>query len=178
MAPRGALTFNAATVKPGNAVTITGTEFAGYVPLQSVRIAGIEALTGVQVLTDHQGNFSVDLTVPTVGEGKQTVVVIVGGETATGSLVVDANTVANSPVPVGRAMAGLGSNLIVVWHYDSGTKAWRFYDPSMNDFNNLVEMVAGEVYLVQVGATTKATLNDKTRILTCYQGNCWNMIVW
>lgn len=178
VAPQGALAFSASTVKLGDVLTITGAGFASYVPLQSVGIAGIGAPTGGRVFTDHEGNFSVDLTVPTVGEGNQTVEVIVGGETATGYLVIDSNAVANSPVPVGPAMAGLGSKLVVVWHYDSGTKAWRFYDPSLTDNSNLMEMVAGEVYLVQVGKATTASLNNRTRTLTCYQGNCWNIIVW
>ena len=193
--PRGALAFSASPVRSGSTVTLTGTGFVGHVPLQSVRIGGMEALVGPQVFTDPQGNFSVTLTVPRVGQetkvskatgGGQpvgspvivTVVAIVGGEKATGYLVVDPNAGVNSAMPAGLAMSELGSKLQVVWHYDRETKAWRFYDPLLPEFSNLGEMVAGEVYLVQVATTTTVTLNHKSRTLTCYRGNCWNAIVW
>ena len=164
-------------------MTIKGTGFPGYVPLQSVRVGGMEALTGLKVFTDGQGNFSVSLTVPRVGQGSHagsnetkeigggqpvgspvivTVVAIVGGEKATGYLVVDPNAGVNSAMPAGLAMSELGSKLQVVWHYDRETKAWRFYDPLLPEFSDLGEMVAGEVYLVQVATTTTVTLNHQS----------------
>ena len=80
--------------------------------------------------------------------------------------------------PVAKAWVGLSNIDLVVWYFDEGSQKWRFYDPSLTEFSTLAEVVAGDVYLVQVGTSTTVILNGEPRTLTCYRGNCWNMIVW
>ena len=178
VAPLGVLAFNADRAPPGATITLTGAGFVGYAPLQSVLIAGVEVFPGGRVITDAQGRFTVELLVPGVGRGRQEVVATVGGQTASGFLVIDPSAVADTTTPVARAWAGLADRDLVVAHHDNEGKRWRFYYPRVPGISDLAEMVAGETYMVQVGATTTAVLNGRERSLTCHQGNCWNVIVW
>ena len=178
VAPLGSLAFSVPRAAPGSTITLTGTGFVGYAPLQSVLVGGVEAWVGGQVLTDAQGRFTVDLLVPGVGQDRQRVVATVGGQTASGFLVIDPNAVAGAATPVEQAWAGLVSWDLVVAHHDNEDKRWRFYYPAQPGLSDLAEMVAGDVYIVHVGVAITAMLNGKLRTLTCVNGNCWNVIVW
>ncbi len=129
VAPLGALAFNADRAAPGATITLTGAGFVGYAPLQSVLIAGVEVFPGGRVITDAQGRFTVELLVPGVGRGRQEVVATVGGQTASGFLVIDPSAVADTTTPVARAWAGLADRDLVVAHHDNEGKRWRFYYP-------------------------------------------------
>ena len=178
VAPLGALAFSRSTVAPGQTVTVTGTGFVGYVPVQSVTVGGLEAFAGGWVLTDPEGKFTVDVTVPGLNPGRQPVVATVGGWTASSYLFIDPNAVVDTATPAAQAWAGVTVPGLVVWHFDNESQKWRFYDPTLPEFSDLEFMETGKVYLVQVGATTTATLNGQPRSLTCVNGNCWNVILW
>ena len=178
VAPLGALAFSESTVATGQTITVTGTGFVGWTPVQSVTVGGLEAFAGGWVITDPEGKFTVDVMVPGLSPGRQPVVATVGGWTASSYLFIDPDAVVDTATPVAQAWAGVAVPGLVVWHFDNESQKWSFYDPALPEFSDLEFMETGQVYLVQVGATTAATLNGQLRSLTCVNGNCWNVILW
>ena len=178
VSPDGALAFSQAAVAPGQTITVTGTGFTGWTPLQSVTIGGLQAFAGGWVITDPNGKFTVDVLVPGLSRGSQQVVATVGGWTASSYLVIDPNAVVDTDTPVARVATVLGSALDVMFYYDTPSDAWQFYDPTIPGIGDLTKLEDGEVYLVKVKRNVSVVLNGKVRKLTCYQGNCWNMVVW
>ena len=169
------LSFDRGQVTPGQTITVKGSGFTGWTPLQSITIGGVEAFPGGWIITDPDGKFETDVTVPGLSAGRQEVVVKVGGWTASSYLIVSADEVITDPA---RVFASMGAFLDAVWHFDAPTSTWQFYDPEFPAYSTLAEMEKGEVYLVRVKSSMVAILNGKSRDLTCANGNCWNQIVW
>ena len=164
---------------PGSLVTLTGSGFRHYVPVESAVVADIDVTPGNGPATDANGQFSVDFMVPGLEVGQHTVRVSVAGVTASGIFDITLPGVTpGAPTPVAEALENLGDRLVRVFHFNNDTKQWTFYDPVLGELNSLSFMVAGETYLVLVGETTEAVLNGRARNLTCLGGNCLNQIVW
>ena len=164
---------------PGSLVTLTGSGFRHFVPVESTVFADIDVTPGNGVATDANGEFSVDLLVPGLEMGQHTVRVTVAGVTASGVFNITLPGITpGAATPVALALENLGDRLVRVFHFNNDTKQWTFYDPVLGELNTLSFMVAGETYLVLVGGTTEVDLNGRARNLTCLGGNCWNQIVW
>ena len=74
----------------------------------------------------------------------------------------------------------LGESLVRIFNFNNATKSWTFYDPRAEfaEANTIDELFSGEIYWVNVTEDTSAVLNDRTRNLSCVEGDCWNQIVW
>ena len=79
---------------------------------------------------------------------------------------------------VGPVLEALGDNLVSVWHFNSDTKVWAYYDPNLAEGNTLTHMITGETYLIQIKSKVEVILNRDARSLTLVGDNCWNQIVW
>ncbi len=164
---------------PGTRFTMRGTGFRHHIPVSAVMFADIDVSPGHSVSTDSNGEFAVELMAPGLDAGQQTVQVTVAGVTSSATFdIKPPGVVPGAPVPVAEALEGLGDRLLRVFHFNNDTKVWAFYAPVVADESTLDLMVTGETYLVLVKNTTQVILNGKSRILTCYQGVCWNQIVW
>ncbi len=164
---------------PGTRFTMRGTGFRHHIPVSAVMFADIDVSPGHSVSTDSNGEFAVELMAPGLDAGQQTVQVTVAGVTSSATFdIKPPGVVPGAPVPVAEALEGLGDRLLRVFHFNNDTKVWAFYAPVVADESTLDLMVTGETYLVLVKNTTQAILNGKSRNLTCYQGVCWNQIVW
>jgi hypothetical protein len=164
---------------PGTTFTMTGTGFRHFIPVSSVTFGNIDLSPGATVSTDANGEFTVELLAPGLDTGQQTVRATVAGVTAGATFVIKpTGVVPGAPTPIAEALEDLGDRLLRVFHFNNDAKAWTFYAPMVADDSTLDLMVAGETYLVLVSETTQAILNGKSLSLTCYQGNCWNQIVW
>ena len=164
---------------PGSLVTLTGSGFRHYVRVESVTVSDIDVTPGNGVVTDANGEFSVDLLVPGLEVGQHTVQVTVAGVTTSGVFHITLPGVTpGAATPVALALDNLGDRLMRVFHFNNDTKQWTLYDPVLGDLNTRSFMVAGETYLVLVGETTEVVLNGRARNLTCLGGNCWSQIVW
>ena len=133
--------------------------------------------------TDREGNVTVEgIVVPFADPGFYPVRITVGDDTAVIQLEILAEAIvrgAASPLP--GALTDLGDSLVVVWHFNSASKEWTFYDPRPKaaEFNTLSELANGQAYQVLLNAdATNVVLNGQTRSLTCVGGDCWNQIVW
>ncbi len=164
---------------PGTRFTMRGAGFRHHIPVSLVEFSDIDVSPGHGVSTDANGEFEVDLVAPGLDTGQQTVRATVAGVTASATFYMKPpGVVPGSPTPVARALEGLGDRLLRVFHFNNDTKVWAFYAPAVAGDSTLDLMVEGETYLVLVSETTQAILNGESRNLSCYQGNCWNQIVW
>ena len=177
--PAPVVQLSAEAGPPGSLVTLTGTGFRHYAPVESAMFGDIDVSPGYGGPTDSIGEFSFDFLVPELVVGQHTLRVTVAGVTAIAIFEITESGVASgAAMPVSLALGSLEHRLLRVFHFNNDTKEWTFYDPDLGDLNTLSFMVAGETYLVLVDETTVAALNGKARTLTCLGGNCWNQIVW
>ena len=74
------------------------------------------------------------------------------------------------------ALAPMGDTLVRVFHFDRNLRKWSFYDPRPIFEKNvdLLEMVEGKIYWVEVVSSQDVVLDRKMR--TFYRG--WNLISW
>ena len=86
---------------------------------------------------------------------------------------------AASPLP--GAVMDLGDSVVRIFHFNTSSKVWTFYDPrpEFEDLNTLTELAAGQPYWILVSENVEnVVLNGRTRNLTCVGGDCWNQLVW
>ena len=177
--PAPVVQLSAEAGPPGSLVTLTGSGFRHYVPVQSAKFGDIDVSPGHGEPTDTIGEFSFDFLVPKLVVGQHTLWVTVAGVTAIAIFeTTESGVTPGAVMPVALAMESLGHRLLRVFHFNNDTKEWSFLDPELGGLNTLSFMVAGETYLVLVDQTTEAVLNGKARNLTCLGSNCWNQIVW
>ena len=177
--PGATVEISPAAGPPGTRVMMTGRGFRNHAQVNSVRIGVTDVTPGPPISTDGHGAFFLTFQAPGIGAGRQTVSVSVAGLTASATFDLWPSGVsAGSRTSVTEGLADLGGALVRLWHFDNNAKAWSYYDPLMAGDGPLTHLVAGEAYLLLVRQTLETVLNGKARHFTCYQGNCWNQIVW
>ena len=185
--PSSNVVITPAAAAPGETIDleISGMPIGELV--DEVTIDGGNRLGGTRLNTDRNGDVTITgILVPYAEPGFYPVKIVVGTggskETAIVQLEILAEgTVAGVATAVGDALADVGDNLVVVWHFNTVSKEWTFYDPRPEaaEFNTLSALIDGEAYQVLVSAdVTGVVLNNKTRNLTCSGDNCWNQLVW
>lgn len=192
------------TISPGSSVTsgrvtITGVSYLGYTPISLMTIGGISVLPSPAPFVDAGGNFSVDVALPVLTTGLQTVSVTAGGVQSTVKLVVVSTAISptSTPTPIptttptptpavtataapavaaGTLLAPLGDNLVVVWSYDRISRSWQFFttNPGFASKNQLSTMVADQVYWLRVKETQTVRLNGRQRNVAAG----WTLIHW
>ena len=75
-----------------------------------------------------------------------------------------------------RVLQPIGDTLVRVFHFNRELKKWSFYDPRPIFEKNvdLLRLVEGEIYWVEVDSDQQVVLDRKMR--TFYRG--WNLISW
>ena len=185
--PSSNVVITPAAAAPGETIDleISGMPIGELV--DEVTIDGGNRLGSTRLNTDRNGDVTITgILVPYAEPGFYPVKIVVGTggskETAIVQLEILAEgTVAGVATAVGDALADVSENLVVVWHFNTGSKVWTFYDPRPEaaEFNTLSALTDGEAYLVLVSETQEGVvLNNKTRNLTCVGGDCWNQLVW
>ncbi len=185
--PSSNVVITPAAAAPGETIDleISGMPIGELV--DEVTIDGGNRLGGTRLNTDRNGDVTITgILVPYAEPGFYPVKIVVGTggskETAIVQLEILAEgTVAGVATAVGDALADVSDNLVVVWHFNTVSKEWTFYDPRPEaaEFNTLSALIDGEAYQVLVSAdVTGVVLNNKTRNLTCSGDNCWNQLVW
>lgn len=179
------------TGAPGSRVTVRGTGFRSFTPVESIEIGGIEVLGNRTINTDENGAFeATDLVVPDLDPGIYSLRIQVGtGDLKTTAVstfeVTSSSETAGPGATPAQALGPLGARLERAFHFDNATKNWSFYDPrpefaSANTMGGLTE---GQVYWLKVTQNTTAVLNGQERVLSCVnegtpQEDCWNLVVW
>ena len=179
--PGGLLRVEPAAAPSGAPVTIAGEGFRPFVSVSTVEFAGRGTLGGRTVNTDGQGNLLIpNIVVPGLDPGIVDVTVNVAGETAiTIFEVTDSGEGQGLPATeIMKELEPLGENLERVFYFNNSTKTWSFFDPrpEFAKANSLKALTIGKIYWIKVFQDVEATLNGRSRNLTCLAGNCWNQI--
>lgn len=87
-------------------------------------------------------------------------------------------TAPGTPVPVAEAMAPLGDNLVVAWHYVEATDEFVYYDPELPEESTLTYMASGQTYLIMVDESVTVVVDGKELHFVCDETTCWNTVVW
>ena len=176
------ITVEPAMAKPGDAVSLSVGGMPVHAPVDSITIGGRAVLGGLSFNTDRTGAVSaVGIVVPGLDPGTYAVQLDVGETVAIGSIDVQAEGVAGVTAALPGALEELGDSLVRVFHFNTDSKEWSFFDPrpEFEGLNTLTELAAGQPYWMLVSETVgNVVLNGKTRNLTCVGGDCWNQLVW
>ena len=180
--PSSNVTIIPAAAAPGETIALEITGMPIIRLVEEVVIDGADRLRD-SYTTDNEGNVTVEgIVVPYADPGFFPVRITVGDDTAVIQLEIlaeDAVRGAASPLP--DAVMDLDDNLVRVFHFNTTSKVWTFYDPrpEFESLNTLTELAAGQPYWMLVSENVEnVLLNGRTRSLTCVGGDCWNQLVW
>ena len=180
--PSSNVTIIPAAAAPGEtiAVEITGMPIIRLV--EEVVIDGADRLRD-SYTTDNEGNVTVEgIVVPYADPGFYPVRITVGDDTAVVQLEILAEAdVRGAASPLPESVMDLGDSLVRVFHFNTSSKVWTFYDPrpEFEGLNTLTELSGGQPYWILVSENVaNVVLNARTRNLTCVGGDCWNQLVW
>ena len=168
---------------PGQTISLEIEGMPPYTLVDHVNIDGVNRLGGQNPNTDRHGNVMITgVLVPYLDPGFYPVEVMVGEETRVVQLEVLAEAVvAGVTAALPGAVEDLGDSLVRVFHFNTASKVWTFYDPrpEFEGLNTLTELAAGQPYWILVSETQEnVVLNGRPRDLTCVGGDCWNQLVW
>lgn len=173
------LSLSPAAGPPGTVVSLAAAGFRPWLPVELVKVGSIEVTPAPRPLTDSAGRLQMQITVPGIAAGTQTVLVQVAGDTAAESFAVTPGGASfGVATPVAAAMSNLDGRFLRAFHFSNATKGWTFYDPAAAADSTLPNLISGDTYWLLVSETAETILNGKTRRLTCVNNNCWNLIVW
>ena len=168
---------------PGQTISLEIEGMPPYTLVDHVNIDGVNRLGGQNLNTDRHGNVMITgVLVPYLDPGFYPVQVMVGEETRVVQLEVLAEAVvAGVAAALPGAVEDLDENLVRIFHFNTSSKVWTFYDPrpEFEGLNTLAELAAGQPYWILVPETQEnVVLNGRPRNLTCVGGDCWNQLVW
>ena len=168
---------------PGQTISVEIEGMPPYTLVDHVNIDGVNRLGGRNLNTDRHGNVTITgVLVPYLDPGFYPVEVMVGEETRVVQLEVLAEAVvAGVAAALPGAVEDLDENLVRIFHFNTSSKVWTFYDPrpEFEGLNTLAELAAGQPYWILVPETQEnVVLNGRPRNLTCVGGDCWNQLVW
>ena len=155
--------------------------------VSKVTIDGGNRLGGINLNTDRNGDVTITgIVVPYSEPGFYPVKIEVGTGSSPQIAIVQLEILAEGPAAgVTAALPGavedLGDSVVRIFHFNTSTKVWTFYDPrpEFDGLNTLTELAAGQPYWVLVSEDVEnVVLNGRTRNLTCVGGDCWNQLVW
>ena len=181
--PSSNVVITPAAAAPGEMISLEITGMPIYEQVDRVMIDGGNRLSGSAVNTDSEGDVTITgVLIPYADPGFYPVRIDVGSETAVVQLEILAEPrAAGVAAALPDAVADLGDNLVRVFHFNTSSKVWTFYDPrsEFEGLNTLTELAAGQPYWILVPETQEnVVLNGRPRNLTCVGGDCWNQLVW
>ena len=154
----------------GSSITITGSNFKGFLQVHSIVIGGQDVTPVPAPSTDQWGSFTAsNIQVPQLDATRHAVKVTVGASDgsdgdATEFLTVVVAVAAPAPTDPADVFADLveAGSLSRVWYLDPESQTWSFYDPDPDfaAFNELTEVKSGETYILII--TAEDTFGTKT----------------
>ena len=172
---------------PGESIDLEITGMPIYERVTEVTIDGGNRLGGTAINTDSEGDVTITgIVIPFADPGFYPVKIVVGTGGSAETAIVQLEILAESDVrgvasPLPGAVTDLGENLVRIFHFNTSSKVWTFYDPrpEFDGLNTLTELAAGQPYWILVPETQEnVVLNGRPRNLTCVGGDCWNQLVW
>ena len=172
---------------PGGSIDLEITGMPIYERVTEVTIDGGNRMGGTAINTDSEGDVTITgIVIPFADPGFYPVKIVVGTGGSAETAIVQLEILAESDVrgvtsPLPGAVTDLGDSVVRIFHFNSTSKVWTFYDPrpAFEDLNTLTELAAGQPYSILVSENVEdVVLNGKIRNLTCVGGDCWNQLVW
>ena len=172
---------------PGESINLEITGMPIYERVTEVTIDGGNRMGGTAINTDSEGDVTITgIVIPFADPGFYPVKIVVGTGGSAETAIVQLEILAESDVrgvtsPLPGAVTDLGDSLVRIFHFNSTSKVWTFYDPrpEFEGLNTLTELAAGQPYSILVSENVEnVVLNGKIRNLTCVGGDCWNQEVW
>ena len=184
--PAATISISPTQGQPGDDVSMSVTGMPVYTEVEEITIGGATVGGSLDLRTDRDGALTAKgVTIPGLDPGTYSVVMKVGSDAnqtvAIGSIEVLLEEVAGARAVLPAALSELGDNLVAVFYFDNVSKEWSFFDPrpEFAELNTLDGLIQGQAYWILVGeAVSEVVLNDRTRNLTCSNGDCWNLQVW
>ena len=163
------ITISPDTATAGSNITITGSNFKGFLRVASIEIGGQDVTPVPAPSTDRWGAFtSSDIQVPQLNATRHAVKVVVGRADGSDGDATEFLTVGvavaevlTDPVDV---FADLGDRLVRVWYLERSTQVWSFYDPDPDvaAFNTLTEVSSGQNVSIIISSGANIGFQDKT----------------
>ena len=180
--PSSNVTIIPAAAAPGETIALEITGMPIIRLVEEVVIDGADRLRD-SYTTDRKGNVTVEgIVVPYADPGFYPVRITVGDDTAVIQLEILAESdVRGAASPLPESVMDLGDSLVRIFHFNTSSKVWTFYDPrpEFEGLNTLAELSGGQPYWILVSENVEnVVLNARTRNLTCVGGDCWNQLVW
>ena len=185
--PSANVVVTPAAAAPGESINLEITGMPIYERVTEVTIDGGNRLGGTAVNTNSEGDVSITgIVIPFADPGFYPVKIVVGTGGSAETAIVQLEILSESDVSgvassLPEAVTELGDSLVRIFHFNSTSKVWTFYDPrpEFESLNTLTELAAGQPYSILVSETVEnVVLNGKIRNLTCVGGDCWNQEVW
>ena len=180
--PEATITVEPGEAQPGDRLTLAAFGMPVHASVDEIKIGGRVVSGGLNFNTNRAGNVTATgVIVPGLDPGTYGVEMKINDIVAIGSLKVLPEGPAGIVSPLPGAVTNLGDRLERVFHFNGVDKTWSFFDPRTDfaDLNTLTELVEGEPYWILVSeGVDDVVLNDKTRMLSCVGGDCWNQLVW
>ena len=165
------VTFSPSQVVAGGMVTISGSNFPGFIAVESITIGTASVLPVPAPSTDGNGSFTANnVLIPQLDPGNYTVKITVGEDIVTKFLAIVVATEAPVTDPA-ELFAPLGDRLARVWYQDAETQVWTFYDPDFPAIlNSLKEVPSGKVVVILIsdGASIEFSATTPSRL---FKGN-------
>ena len=172
---------------PGESIDLEITGMPIYERVTQVTIDGGNRMGGTAINTDSEGDVTITgIVIPFADPGFYPVKIVVGTGGSAETAIVQLEILAESDVrgvasPLPGAVMDLGDSVVRIFHFNTSSKVWTFYDPrpEFEGLNTLTELAAGQPYSILVSENVEnVVLNGRTRNLTCVGGDCWNQLVW
>ena len=159
------VTFSPSQVVAGGRVTISGSNFTGFIAVESVTIGTVSVLPVPGPSTDGNGSFTANnVLVPQLDPGNYTVKITVGDDVVTKFLAIVVAVEAPASSDPADVFGGLGDRLVRVWYLERSTQVWSFYDPDPDvaAFNTLTEVNSGQNVSIIISPGANIGFQDMT----------------
>ena len=149
------ISMNPTSAVAGSSITISGSNFKGFLQVHSIAIGGQDVTPVPAPSTDVWGSFTASgIQVPQLDATRHAVKVVVGAADGSDGDATEFLTVVTETVEVLTDPADVFADLIadgsltVVWHLDAATQVWTSYstNPDLADFQTLTEIKGNQVY--------------------------------
>ena len=169
------ITIDPATGPGGSVATVTGVGFQPQSAVSALTVGGGNVLPTTAQVTDTLGGFSIEVAIPGLASGAQTVSATVLSTTTTTFFTISA-----TQATVASALQSISDVLVRVWSYVAdpdaeGQGKWLMYDPADAVGSDLASLTEGKGYWVNVTAPVTVVYLGKSRTLDI---TGWNMMGW
>ena len=149
--PSGGLTVTPVSVLPGDTITIRSENLPAFALVRPVQIGGRDVTPIPNPYTDMNGALEIEVTVPPLEMGEQTVRIEASGVVLTQIIEIAEPPFSGPPSAVFRELIGAGV-LLRVWRLDPSYQGWNIFDPRPDfaDLNTLTEVNSGDLVLINL----------------------------